>query len=139
MLGNQRKRRPPVIKIIRHVLIYDPYHVTTDICLSPQYDWYIVLSKISKSGFQPLSIPENIPMGQEVQRKRKEPTLRRTIYGSLLLCLRLIRANFSLLQAVPKQRPGRPRNQRAAKKTSTVQSPTKQPKFLKERLKLLYT
>jgi len=59
--------------------------VTTDICLSPQYDWYIVLSKISKSGFQPLPIPKNIPMGQEVQRKRKEPTLRRTVYGSLLL------------------------------------------------------
>ena len=30
--------------------------MTTDICLSPQYDWYIALSKISILGFQPLPI-----------------------------------------------------------------------------------
>jgi len=78
-------------------------------------------------------------MGQEVQRKRREPALRRTVYGSLLWCLRLIRANSSWLQVVPKQRPSEPRNQRAAKLCSTVQSPTKSQKSLKRRLKLLYT
>ena len=54
-------------------------------------------------------------------------------------CLRLIRANSSWLQVVPKQRPSEPRNQRAAKLSSTVQSPTKSQKSLKRRLKLLYT
>ena len=38
-----------------------------------------------------------------------------------------------------KQRPSEPRNQRAAKLCSTVQSPTKSQKSLKRRLKLLYT
>src|SRR2546421_3143589 len=36
-------------------------HVTTDICLSPQYDWYIALSKISILGFQPLPIQKIFP------------------------------------------------------------------------------
>jgi hypothetical protein len=42
------------------------------------HDWYIHLSRnfhIENSAF---ADPKNIPMGQEIQRKRKEPTERRT-------------------------------------------------------------
>src|SRR5881275_2128211 len=49
-------------------------HVTTDICLSPQYVWYIVLSKIFILGFQPLPIQKIF----------------------LLLCLSLTWANLTL-------------------------------------------
>jgi len=52
-------------------------HVITDVC-HPVHDWYILLSRISISRIQPLPIPKNFPMVQEPQRKRKEPTLRRT-------------------------------------------------------------
>ena len=49
--------------------------MTTDVC-HPVHDWYILLSRISISRTQPLPIPKNIPMVQEAQRQRQEPTKR---------------------------------------------------------------
>ena len=43
-------------------------------------------------------------MVQEPQRKRKEPTLRRTKQGSLLWCLSLTQTNFKFLWEVPQSR-----------------------------------
>ena len=47
----------------------------TDVC-HPVHDWYILLSRISISGTQPLPIPKNIPMVQEAQRQQQEPAKR---------------------------------------------------------------
>ena len=83
--------------------------------------------------------PKKYSHGPRSSEKAKRTSVAKDCYGSLLWCLRLIRANSSWLQVVPKQRPSEPRNQRAAKLCSTVQSPTKSQKSLKRRLKLLYT
>src|SRR2546423_6448135 len=85
----------------------------TDVC-HPVHDWYILLSRIFISRIQPLPIPKNFPMVQEPQRKRKEPTLRRTKQGSLLWCLSLTRANLSFSGKCHSRGLIEPRNQRAA-------------------------
>ena len=69
--------------------------MTTDICLSPQYDWYIALSKISILGFQPLPIQKIFPWpkkSRENERNQRSEGLKK---GSLLLCLSLTRANLT--------------------------------------------
>ncbi len=75
-------------------------HVTTDVC-HPVHDWYILLSRISISRTQPLPILKNIPMAQEAQRQRQEPTKRGAWYGSLWWCPRLTRTNLKCLREVP--------------------------------------
>ena len=110
------EKQIPGVKIIRHVLIYEvPLHVITDICHTTPW---LVHPSVQKFPYRELSLcrSQNIPMGQEIQRKRKEPTERRTTQ------------RFPML--VPKTDPGelsvnswkchyytliKPRNQRAAR------------------------
>jgi len=70
--------------------------VTTDICLSPQYDWYIALSKISILGFQPLPIQKIFPWAKKSRDNEKNQRSEGLWTGSLLLCLSLTRANLTL-------------------------------------------
>ena len=48
-----------------------PLYVTIDICLSPQYDWYIVLSKISILGFQSLPIQKIFPWAKKSRENER--------------------------------------------------------------------
>ena len=70
----------------------------------PRDYWYLLITpiwlvhRVVKNfhfGISAFADPKNIPMSQEVQRRRKEPTKRRTDNGSLLLCLSLTRANLT--------------------------------------------
>ena len=72
------EKQIPDVKIIHHMRIYEvPLHVITDICHTTPW---LVHPSVQKFPFWELSLcrSQNIPMGQEIQRKRKEPTERRT-------------------------------------------------------------
>ena len=70
--------------------------MTTDICLSPQYNWYIALSKIFILGFQPLPIQKIFPWAKKSRDNEKNQRSEGLWTGSLLLCLSLTRANLTL-------------------------------------------
>ena len=70
-------------------------HVTTDICLSPQYDWYIALLKIFILGFQPLPIQKIFPWAKKARDNKKNQQSERLRTGSLLLWLRLTQTNLT--------------------------------------------
>ena len=90
--------------------------MTTDICLSPVHDWYILLSRISISRTQPLQIPRIFPWSKKLRESEKHQRCEGLRQGSLLWCPRLTRTSLRFSGKCHNTGLIESRNRRAAKK-----------------------